>query len=271
MRGLLIYDRIGAKRNEWFIDRLIACASQRGCELSLIIYEDGFNNTLDVKPDFAIVRTIHPELNRMLEDIGVPSFNNYVTSRIANDKWKTCLLASELGISVMDTLPLSSVDDPELLPYPIVIKSTNGHGGSEVFLANNPEECKQAVTLLAQKSAIVQRMCDEPGVDMRVYVLGGKILRAVKRTSQVDFRSNFSLGGKVDLAAPTKEMEEAISRLQSVLKSDLVGVDFIRHAGRWVLNEIEDVVGTRMLYSLTDIDIADKYIEYIINKINSLA
>ena len=59
-------------------------------------------------------------------------------------------------------------------------------------------------------------------------------------------------------------MIKTINKLREALDFDFVGVDFIRHDGRWVLNEIEDVVGTRMIYALTDIDAADKYIDYIL-------
>ena len=106
---------------------------------------------------------------------------------------------------------------------------------------------------------------------MRVYVLGAEILAAVKRTSDTDFRSNFSLGGKAQITEVPDEVKEIIYRVAGDLECDFVGIDFIRHEGEWVLNEIEDVVGTRMLYSLTDIDAARVYMEYIINKMKKKA
>ena len=269
MRGLLIYNRSGAERNGWFIDRLTECAKARGCELELMITNGDFDKRLCTHFDFAIVRTIDPRINQELEELGIPVFNNSKTSRVANDKWQTCLMAVREGIDVMDTVPLDPDEDVELLPYPIVIKSVDGHGGSEVFLANNAVECKQALSKLANTRAIAQRLCDDPGVDMRVYVMGDEIIAATKRTSKVDFRSNFSLGGDALLDTPTEDMLKTINKLRGALNFDFVGVDFIRHNGKWVLNEIEDAVGTRMLYSLTDIDAADKYIDYILksNKI----
>ena len=268
MKGLLIYDKAGKERNEWFIARLIESANRRGCVLKLVIYEDGIDSSLSPLPDFAIVRTIHPELNKMLEELNIPVFNNYATSRIANDKWQTILIAADLGIETMATIRLNEDEDFDTLFYPLVIKTVDGHGGSEVFLVNNVEECKQVMSLLAHKRVIAQKVCDEPGVDMRVYVMGGKVVEATKRTSKGDFRSNFSLGGKAEIATPTEDMLWAIDKLYTSLGFDFAGVDFIRHNGRWVLNEIEDIVGTRMLYSLTDIDVADKYIDYVTKKIS---
>ena len=267
MKGLLIYDRRGAERNSWFISRLTECASKRGCKLELMICDDGIDKRCCSSFDFAIIRTIDPEINQGLEALGIPVFNNSKTSRIANDKWQTCLMAVKEGIEVMNTVPLDPDEDLELFPYPIVIKSVDGHGGSEIFLANNSKECKQSLSKLVNKSAIAQKLCDEPGVDMRVYVMGDEIIAATKRTSNNDFRSNFSLGGNAELDTPTEGMIRTIRKLRGALDFDFVGIDFIRHNGRWVLNEIEDVVGTRMLYSLTDIDAADRYIDYILKSI----
>ena len=99
-------------------------------------------------------------------------------------------------------------------------------------------------------------------------MLGGEVLAAAKRTSLSDFRSNFSLGGKAEIVPVPKEVKATLEKVYRALGCDFVGVDFIRHNGEWILNEIEDVVGTRMLYSLTDIDAARVYVEYVIKTLN---
>ncbi|MBQ7390520.1 MAG: ATP-grasp domain-containing protein [Clostridia bacterium] len=270
MRGLLIYDKAGAERNEWFINRLIKCAKAQECDLELVIHPEETDGALKKSVDFVIVRTICPHLGVKAAHLNVSAFNNYLTSYVANDKWKSYVLSEKLGIAVMDTYKVSSAEEAmAALPFPFVLKAVDGHGGSGVFLVNNAEECKQTMSLLINKEVIAQKLCDEPGVDMRVYVMGDRILAAVKRTSNTDFRSNFSLGGSAELSKPTHDMIEAINKLKGSLSFDFVGVDFIRNNGRWVLNEIEDVVGTRMLYSLTDIDAADEYVRYIIERIKS--
>ena len=91
---------------------------------------------------------------------------------------------------------------------------------------------------------------------MRVYMLGGEAIAAVRRTSKTDFRSNFKLGGKVASVDIPPDAAEMARRLYDRLKFDFAGVDFIRDGGRWIFNEIEDVVGTRMLYATTALDAA---------------
>ena len=101
---------------------------------------------------------------------------------------------------------------------------------------------------------------------MRVYVLGGKIIASVLRSSDSDFRSNFSLGGNVELTEPDDEVKEYVRILAEELDPDYIGIDLIRDGGRWVLNEMEDAAGARMLYKLTDLDIADMYMCHICEK-----
>ena len=49
----------------------------------------------------------------------------------------------------------------------------------------------------------------------------------------------------------------------AVAKGDYYGIDFVFDGGQPVFNEIEDTVGARMVYSVTDIDILDLYCDYI--------
>ena len=266
MRGLLFYDQAGAERNAWFIDRMVSVARENGDELIPVI-TDSISEALSrctPLPDFAVVRTISPQLSRELEKMNVPTYNNARVAEIANDKYATYLYARRLGIAVMDTVSVTCEGDiPDGITYPRVMKTVDGHGGSEVFLVNSLEECKEILALHPNRRFVLQELSSQPGVDMRVYILGGEVLAAVKRTSKSDFRSNFSLGGKAELYELDQKEKDAVQRIARDLGADLCGIDFIRHRGEWVLNEIEDVVGTRMLYSLTDTDAAEVYIKYV--------
>lgn len=228
---------------------------------------------------FAIVRVIAPKLSLALEQKGIRLFNNSVTARIANDKWLTYRKALEWDIPVLDTgladthrmqegtEPINVTAGKEL-DYPQIIKATTGHGGHQVYWASDAGQKKAILQELFRQGVqageiIYQKPCSNPGKDMRVYVLGGEIYCAVLRSSDRDFRSNFSLGGEIALAEPTQEQERVIKRLYEKLHFDFAGIDFIIHEGEWILNEIEDVVGTRMIYQLTDKDPVRNYLAYI--------
>ncbi len=277
--GWLIYDAAGIKRNTWFADKMICELGHLGLNVGikvtdtlkygysdgeLCFFENGQKTTL---PDFTIVRTIDPLLSRQLEFCGVRVFNPAYTSYICNDKRLTHMEMSKLGIPMTDTVFCDkryfSYDG---VTYPCICKSASGHGGGEVFEVNGRDELQKALETIGQNEFLLQRKVSDVGTDVRVYVLGGQIVACAKRRSRNDFRSNFSLGGSVNMIRDERIERYALSAAEQV-RADFVGVDFIFDNGEPLLNEIEDVVGTRMLYTATDIDICKKYSEYIVEAI----
>ncbi len=264
MRGVLFYDEAGARKNEWFIRRLQTLAKEENINLELRIFRsDEDLETLEISPlpFFALVRCICPKLNERLETLGVKTFNNAQTSKIANDKWETYEACLTLGIPVLKTELLGSGEEPK--SYPCVMKTTDGHGGAEVFWLSGKEDFLQAEEKTRGKWKILQEPCEILGKDMRIYAVGGEIVAAVLRTSERDFRSNFSLGGRVELTKPDETQIKIVKTLYEKLKFDFVGIDFLPTKRGWVLNEIEDAAGARMLYNCSDIDIAEHIIKRI--------
>ncbi len=260
-KGWLIYDEAGAKRNEWFIAECLSKAKEQGLQLSLYIY-DG-NLPAAPYPDFALVRTIAPRLSAHLAGAGTRIFNNFAVATVANDKWLTYQAVSGLGLPTMPTAYAAEACKTSPYGYPVVVKSRDGHGGAEVFKIETERGYRAFFKTHSVEKYIVQKLCSEVGKDMRVYVLGGEILAAVLRCSETDFRSNFSLGGTVSLVDPSAEICAMVSTLQTKFAFDFVGVDFIRDEGKWILNEIEDVVGSRMLYKTANLDVAELYLQHV--------
>ena len=257
MRCWILYDREDLEGNRFFAERLMESGSGLGLECSIVTtdsmdYEDA--------PEVVVSRIRDSDVLSRLEDHGSTVYNSSSVCRICNDKAFTYSFVKGLGIPV---LPYSfpGQDLPDGPPW--VVKSCIGHGGTEVFKAGSEDEVARIIRSLDGRRPIVQSFASDPGRDMRVYVLGGRTIAAVLRTSDRDFRSNFKLGGRAELAEPSQEVRGMVRRIIPELRPDFVGIDFVFGDGRAYLNEIEDVVGTRMLYSLTDLDPARLYMEYI--------
>ena len=265
-RGWLLYTRENAVKNEWFISSLCAELGKFDIRLALkILPENGdFDKAFTEElPDFAIVRSICPKANEWLQSRGIRVFNNAKTAQIACDKWQTYQFCKAHTIPVLPTFQ----EPPKGIDYPLVMKTTDGHGGAEVFWIADEEEYQKRRVELTNRAYILQQPSDTLGKDMRIYAIGGQIVGAVLRSSTSDFRSNFSLGGRVENATVTKEQRAIVKTLYQALQFDYIGVDFLPHKGGWVLNEIEDSAGARMLYACTEIDIIKLYAEYIVNSI----
>ena len=266
MTGWIVYDSKQYERNRWFAEEL-----QKHClsfgDAKLIITERlRFGISADrpillydgapiSAPDFVIMRSIFPLLSDFLEAAGVRVFNDSTTARICNDKRLTHLSVLRSGVRMMDTLFFDrdyfSENALSAVSYPAVVKSASGHGGKEVFF-------------------VIQKPFSPSGQDLRVYVLGGRVIGSALRTSD-SLKSNFSLGGKATFHTLAAHEQSAVSAVISSLpfSPDFIGIDFLYGGSDLIFNEIEDVVGTRMLYETSDLDPASLYVSYIKNVMES--
>ena len=176
------------------------------------------------------------------------------------------------------------------LGSPFVLKTAAGHGGKGVDLVfgdrKSTGDGRNAEDGENGKSGGAESSCDMAGImskagfetgfaaqriignaegDVRVYVLGGRIVAAAMRTSNGGFKSNVSLGGNAQAYTLASREKELVEKLYASLKAkpDFAGFDFIPAEGEFIFNEMEDVVGTRMLYGVYGIDAAGSYCDYM--------
>lgn len=284
MTGWLIYKTEDVNRNKAYIDFYKEEGQALGINIELILVDKmNFgvkNKALFIeyegrpikKPDFAINRTIYPLLTKHLESMNIRVFNNSKTADICNDKAKTYQYISKLNIPVIDTSFVKSeylnqaIKD---IDGPVVIKGVAGHGGNQVFLYNPKEDDKEDIlSKLKGTDLVIQPLIGKRRQDLRVYLIGKEIIAAILRTAKTGFKSNYSLGGKIEVYSLSKKERELIKTITKAFDFALVGIDFIiGDDGGLIFNEIEDVVGSRMLYQCTDINIVNLYLKHIINQL----
>lgn len=320
MNAWLIYSEYESKRNKQYIDFYMEEGKKLDINIKLLIVEGidfgikdskGFLTYYGEKlllPEFAICRMIYPLLTMQLELMGIQVFNNSFVSMICNDKAKTYQYVTKGNIPIVDTIFCKKefvAGKLEYILYPSVVKTTDGHGGTEVFLIENKQDTIEVAKSCQGKDIVIQPFVGKTHQDLRVYVIGKEIIAAVLRTAKDGFKSNFCLGGEVKLYELSSKERENIykvinlfnsyegyvpsyslelsysldpsgqySQRQKLTEPDkngfgLVGIDFIiGDHGELLFNEIEDVVGSRMLYQCSDINIVKLYLEYIIQCMN---
>ena len=282
----VVYDEDQYSINGWFADRLTELLSE-SFEARLVLtshlaagvtderIEFTYKKEKIERPDFACVRTIDPFLSQLLELAGARVFNSSRIAKIANDKRLSYAVAAVAGVRVADTffeIKNSRARPADLLgdgAFPLVVKSASGHGGKQVSEIENQKEFAALKRGAAGKDRLLaQRFVEAGSSDVRVYVLGGRIFKAVRRISGDGFRSNFSLGGRAEPYELSKAEEKAVMKVVAALGDvpDFVGIDFFPDGNGPVFNEIEDVAGTRMLYSVYGIDAAKVYADYMIKQ-----
>ncbi|MBR2970657.1 MAG: ATP-grasp domain-containing protein [Clostridia bacterium] len=254
MRGIIVYNEQSLRINGFFASKLKAELFALGAEVEVV------TALPDYTPDFAVMRVYDEGINAHLDNLGVRTFNTSTVAAICNDKWKTYELLNGGGIPVAPTVK-AEIEDK--ITFPCVVKARHGHGGSEVFWAEN-EDTFAEIKAKMTDSAIVQPPVGKRGKDLRVYVLNGEPIVGMLRSSDKDFRSNFSLGGSASRYELSKTEEQLVKKVASLISADFVGIDFFLGDGGLICNELEDVVGCRMVYTYTDIDIIKKFAEHIV-------
>ena len=282
MEGWLVYRKSEAERNKHYITFYEEACRKRDVTITLKYYEDFsygaapegsalfYQGETVTKPDFVIMRAEVPEFSEHLDFMGYRLFNNARVSAIANDKFKTLQLAARLNIPVPVTRLAhkeNALTEAAALGYPLVIKPRDGHGGHDVLWVEDEKKLKEILQDYDHKTFLLQQPVSDLGRDLRVYIIGGKPVAAMLRSRDDDFRSNYCLGGSAQKFELTDRELTMIKKITSVLEIDYAGIDFMFHEGKSILNEMEDVVGARMLYHLTDIDVVDVYIDHILSKL----
>ncbi|MGE7601019.1 ATP-grasp domain-containing protein [Peribacillus sp. NPDC097675] len=274
--GWLIYNREDAAKNSGYIDWMLDEAKKINLDLHLYYREDiqigHRSNQLYVEhkqqpiglPDFAIVRTIDPFLTKQLEKLHIACFNSSIISELANDKAKTHQYLTSIGIPMADTVYCHGQPRSEDMEYPFIAKDIHGRGGKQVFLIEQDKDLHELPDgkWIVQKPAVF-------GKDIRVFVIGTRIIAAVLRESSTTFKANYTLGGSASLYELSASEKTLVERVIAAFDFGMVGIDFIfAEDGSFMLNEIEDVVGSRTLSALSDLNIVKEYLLFIKEKLS---
>ena len=262
-RGLIVYTDYDAKCNRFFINKCLELLNDEDFSLKFINEEGLISYVNSNRVDFVIYRGRDYRLLDELQSKGVKTFNNVLTNKTANNKYLTYEFLKENNFPYIETY----LDLSKIKSFPCIMKSVSGHGGQEVFFVKDLKEVNRIKGEHPNLKFIYQEFLENDG-DVRIYMLNGEPVVAIKRKSNKDYRNNYSLGGEVELYEPSKEMVDAAVTIANLLKADFIGVDFLLTDSGFKIIEIEDPVGSRMVYKLKpELDIISCFIEHVKNNI----
>lgn len=261
----IVYNKEDVEKNRRFIEFVSKGLEKYDIKTKLIVLQE-IENIEELmekdNPILVINRSRKSEIAYLLEKNGARVFNSARVTEISNDKKDTY----EALKGVVPFMPFTD-DVAAIEKFPYVIKSVDGHGGSEVFMVENESDRWKVTERLKHKKCIAQECASDLGKDVRVYVIGNQIVAAMLRTSAKSFKSNYSLGGNVECYQLNDNEMNMVKKILNKIPLDYGAVDFIFHNGQPVFNEIEDAAGARMLYENTDMDIVRMFVEYIVEAI----
>jgi ribosomal protein S6--L-glutamate ligase len=192
---------------------------------------------------------------------------------IGHDKLLTQLALQYYKIPMPDTYVVSSPDAAkkilEQVNYPIIIKFPHGTQGKGVMFAESfaaASSILDAIETLKQPF-LIQQYIETEGSDIRVLVVGEKVVGAYKRrAASGEKRANLHAGGKgepVVLDEFTKKI--AVNTAKSI-GAEICGVDILENVKGPQVIEANLSPGLQGITSITKTDIADKIAHYLYDK-----
>lgn len=209
---------------------------------------------------------------RQFEMMGTFSVNESVAISRSRDKLRSLQLLSRKDVGLPRTGFANRPDNIKDLiknvgGAPVVIKLLEGTQGIGVVLADTNKTAEAIVEAFMGLKAniLVQEFVKEAGgADIRCFVVGGKVVAAMKRQgAEGEFRSNLHRGGSAKLVRLTKEERATAAKAANVMGLNVCGVDILQSASGPVVMEVNSSPGLEGIELATGKDVAGMIYEFI--------
>lgn len=234
--------------------RLVEAAEKRGHECVVIDHSKCYVGIKQGKPsihykgqDISDIDAIIPRIGasvtfygsaivRQFEVMGVISANPSQAITRSRDKLRCMQILSGAGIGLPITgfaRTTSDVDDLISMVggAPLVIKLLEGTQGIGVVLAETKKAASSVIEAfygLGNNILIQEYIKEAKGTDIRAFVVGGKVVGAMKRTAKEgEFRSNIHRGGTAEIIRLTKNERETAIAAAASMGLTVCGVDMM--------------------------------------------
>jgi RimK family alpha-L-glutamate ligase len=156
---------------------------------------------------------------------------------------------------------------------PLIIKNVTGTQGKGVYLCESEEKFSDVMELIytnnANANIIIQEFIETSyGRDLRVFVIGGKVVGCMQRIAKSGFKANFSKGADVQPYKLTSEAEWIATEASRLLNLDVAGVDLLfGEDGKYLICEANSSPQFHGLENVVGKKIADDILDYVLVRI----
>ena len=237
-----------------------------------------YDNKRLPKIDAVIPRIGHTITNfgtavvRQFEQMGTYCVNTSTAITMSRDKLRSLQILSRHDIGLPATAFVRQQSD--VLPAiekvggtPVIIKLLEGSQGIGVILADNVKIAEAIIETLqsTKQSVLIQRfVAESKGKDIRAFVVGGRVVAAMRRVAQgQEFRSNVHRGGKAEAVTLDETYQRTAVKAAQILGLRVAGVDMLEGKDGPQVMEVNSSPGFEGIEAATGVDIAGEVIEYI--------
>src|SRR5262245_31330690 len=189
------------------------------------------------------------------------------------DKYLTNVRLARAGLPTPPTHVSQRADDAlaafEQLGGDVVLKPVFGSEGRGMVRLSDPETAWRTFHVLERTAQVIyqQQFVRHPGSDLRAFVIGGKVIAAMRRSSRDDWRTNVALGGTAEKAELTREQSALAIRAAEAVGCPVAGVDLLPGpGGELFVIEVNAVPGWRALAPVSGMDLAAQIVRYLVEE-----
>ncbi len=213
---------------------------------------------------------------RQFEQMDVFCANSATGISNSRDKLRATQILSRHDIGIPPTEFVR--DAADVLPAiervggaPVIIKLLEGTQGVGVILAETVSVARAIVETLnsARQNVLIQKfVAESKGRDVRAFVIGDRVVGAMRRRAQGDeFRSNVHRGGSVEAASLDPVFEQTAVRAAQILGLRVAGVDMLESADGPSVMEVNSSPGLEGIEAATNKDIAGALVDYVADNV----
>ena len=203
-------------------------------------------------------------------DVYTPNTSNGIAS--SRDKLRALQILSRHDVGIPHTTLVR--DRKDVLPAieriggaPVIIKILEGTQGVGVILAETTKVAEAIIETLqsARQNVLVQQFIAESrGRDVRAFVVGDRVVAAIRRVAQGDeFRSNVHRGGRAEVVELSDAYRDTAVRVAQIMGLRVAGVDMLEGDDGPLVMEVNSSPGLEGIETATELDVAGAVIDYI--------
>ena len=211
-----------------------------------------------------------------IEKRGMPVMNSPRAIERSVDKFYTTALLQEAGLPTPETVVCEGATEAMtavLAMGDVIVKPIFGSMGHGMVRVSDPDVAFRVVRSLEQLRTVfyVQRTVDHGGRDIRVFVIGGRVLAAIERRApDGQWRTNVSLGGAARPFELPASWEHLALCAAAAIGADYAGVDLLpSRDGTVFVLEVNGIPGWQGLKQATGIDVAGAIVEHLAARVRA--
>jgi len=297
MKGIILYTKAEAELSsqDYSVLRLLEAGKKIGLDIRVIRPEQFelvvtrsdrksilIDGSIEALPDFVLPRmgseTTYFGLAviRQMERLGVYCCNSSPSIERVKDKLHMHQVLAQSNLPTPKTMMLKFPVDLEIVKqeigFPVVIKNIISTRGEGIYLSDSEDRFLDLMELIysynQQANIILQEyIAPSFGRDLRVFIIGGKVVGCMQRKSKSGFKANYSLGGSVEPYPLSQEIEWLATETARLMELDIAGIDLLFDEGALKICEANSAPDFQGLEEVVGKRIGEGILEYVVNQV----